>query len=139
MMNRKTPGARRSGEKLMRGIGRMFRTTGLHIGYRYEDSPICVPDGTPPSSDHPEDYEPSARPGSRAPHVGEDRSTLDLFGHGFVLLQIGPDAPDVSVFEAIAAASGLPLTTVAVARQDLHDLYERRLGLVRPDGHVAWR
>jgi len=129
------------GEKLVQGIGRMFRTTGLQIGYRYDDSPICVPDGTPPSSDHPEDYEPSARPGSRAPHawLGEDRSTLDLFGHGFVLLRIGPDAPDVSTFEAAAAARHLPLTTVGVARQDLHDLYERRLVLVRPDGHVAWR
>ena len=95
-----------------------------------------------PSSDHPEEYEPSARPGSRAPHawLAEDRSTLDLFGHGFVLLRIGPDAPDVSTFEAAAAAAGdLPLTTVAVARQEVHDLYERRLVLVRPDGHVAWR
>jgi 2-polyprenyl-6-methoxyphenol hydroxylase-like FAD-dependent oxidoreductase len=132
----------RIGEKLVQGIGRMFRTTGLQIGYRYEDSPICVPDGTPPASDHPENYEPSARPGSRAPHawLAEDRSTLDLFGHGFVLLRIGPDAPDVSTFEAAAAAAGdLPLTTVAVARQEVHDLYERRLVLVRPDGHVAWR
>jgi hypothetical protein len=38
-----------------------------------------------------------------------------------------------------AAAGDLPLTTVAVARQEVHDLYERRLVLVRPDGHVAWR
>src|SRR5712671_5236696 len=36
------------GERLVRGVGRMFRTIGLQIGYRYEDSPICWPDGTPP-------------------------------------------------------------------------------------------
>ena len=25
----------------------MFRTIGLQLGYRYEESPIIVPDGTP--------------------------------------------------------------------------------------------
>ncbi len=65
--------------------------TGLQLGYRYESSPICVDDGTPPPPDDPENYVPSARPGGRAPHfwLGDGRSTLDLFGRGFVLLQFG--------------------------------------------------
>ena len=42
---------------------REFRTLGLQLGYWYEDSPICVPDGTPPPPDDPHDYHASARPG----------------------------------------------------------------------------
>ncbi len=38
----------RLGADLVRGVGRMFRTVGMQLGYRYEDSPICVADGTPP-------------------------------------------------------------------------------------------
>src|SRR5262249_42169346 len=86
----------RVGEALVRDIGRMFRTTGLQIGYRYEDSPICVPDGTEPHADDATDYIPSARPGSRAPHawLGDGRSTLDIFGRSFVLLRLGYEPPD---------------------------------------------
>ena len=132
---------RRVGERLVRGVGRMFRTTGLQIGYRYEGSPICLPDGTPPDPDDPEDVIPSARPGSRAPHfwLGEGRSVLDLYGRGFVLLRLGSDPPDASALAEAAAARGVPLEVVALTGADAKRLYDRRLVLVRPDGHVAWR
>jgi hypothetical protein len=131
----------RVGEALVHGIGAMFRTTGLQLGYRYEDSPICVSDGTPPYADDPEDVVPSTRPGSRAPHLwlGDDRSILDLFGEGLVLLQFGADAPDVSALEAAAQERGVPFKTISIRKPDAARLYERRLVLVRPDGHVAWR
>ena len=135
-------GARaRIGEALVRSIGRMFRTTGLQIGYRYEGSPVCVADGTPPYADDPEVFVPSGRPGSRAPHLwlGDGRSMLDLFGGGFVLLRFGSDAPDTSALEAAAAARRLPFETMTVKEPAAAQLYERRLVLVRPDGHVAWR
>jgi hypothetical protein len=120
----------------------MFRTIGLQIGYRYEASPLCVPDGTQPRTDDPEHYRPTTRPGSRAPHVFLDdrRSALDLFGRGFVLLRVGGDfAPDTKLLEAAAAARGVPLEIVSVREAGAHDVFERRLVLVRPDGHVAWR
>jgi hypothetical protein len=131
----------RIGEALVSGIGRMFRTAGLQLGYRYEDSPICVPDGTPPCPDDPEDFAPSARLGSRAPHLWLDdsRSMLDLYGHAFVLLRLGSDAPDASRFETAAASRRVPLSVITVAKPEAADLYKRRLVLVRPDGHVAWR
>ncbi|MFM8548439.1 MAG: FAD-dependent monooxygenase, partial [Betaproteobacteria bacterium] len=68
-----------------------WESTGLQIGYRYDASPICVPDGTPAPADDYSHYEPTARPGARAPHawLSDGRSTLDLFGRGFVLLQFG--------------------------------------------------
>jgi hypothetical protein len=132
---------RRLGEALVQGVGRMFRTTGLQIGYRYEDSPICIPDGTPPPPDDPEQPVPSSRPGSRAPHVwlGDGRSTLDLYGQNFVLLQLGADAPDASALAAAAAARRVPLATVTANEPAAVEIYQSPLVLVRPDGHVAWR
>jgi 2-polyprenyl-6-methoxyphenol hydroxylase-like FAD-dependent oxidoreductase len=131
----------RLGEFLVQRVGSMFRTNGLQLGYRYENSPICVPDGTPPYTDDPEQVIPSARPGSRAPHswIGAGRSILDLYGRGFVLLRLGADAPDGVAFESEASARGVPLKTVAVTEPKAIELYERRLVLVRPDGHVTWR
>jgi 2-polyprenyl-6-methoxyphenol hydroxylase-like FAD-dependent oxidoreductase len=130
---------RRLGASLTRDVGRMFRTAGLQLGYRYEDSPICVADGTPAPPDDPEEFVASARPGSRAPHawLGDGRSTLDLFGRGYVLLRFAPASTDE--LEQAATARGVPLMVVDVAEPEAAALYERRLALVRPDGHVAWR
>src|SRR4029077_16518326 len=65
---------------------------GLIFGASYESTAV-VPDGTPRVvvDDPVTDYVPSARPGSRAPHVrlargSEQISTVDLFGPHFVLL-----------------------------------------------------
>jgi 2-polyprenyl-6-methoxyphenol hydroxylase-like FAD-dependent oxidoreductase len=129
------------GAELVREVGRMFRTIGLQIGYRYEDSPICIPDGTPAPPDDVEDYLPSARPGSRAPHavLNDGRSTLDLYGGGFVLLRLGGDAPDGAGLKQAAARRGVPFHTVTVDEPEAAQVYERKLILVRPDGHVAWR
>jgi hypothetical protein len=38
-----------------------------------------------------------------------------------------------------ARARGVPLTFTAIDHAEAAELYERRLVLVRPDGHVAWR
>jgi uncharacterized protein YfaP (DUF2135 family) len=65
------------------------------------------------------------------------KSTLDLFGLGFVLLQFA-DAP-TQALEAAATARGVPLTVHRIDNAQAAMLYERRLVLVRPDGHVAWR
>jgi 2-polyprenyl-6-methoxyphenol hydroxylase-like FAD-dependent oxidoreductase len=132
---------RRMGEQLMRDVARMFRTIGVQLGYRYDPLPICVPDGTPAPADEPEIYVPSARPGSRAPHVwlAGGRSTLDLFGQGFVLLRIGAGAPRVSEFVQAATQAKLPLDVVTLNEPELLECYESPLVLVRPDGHVAWR
>jgi 2-polyprenyl-6-methoxyphenol hydroxylase-like FAD-dependent oxidoreductase len=129
------------GDRLVAHLGREFRTIGLQIGYRYEGSPIIVPDGTPEGPDNPEVYDVTARPGSRAPHawLKDGRSTLDLYGRTFVLLRLGSDAPKATGIEEAARACKLPLETVTLGEPDAAMVYERRLVLVRPDGHVAWR
>ncbi|HUK57919.1 MAG TPA: FAD-dependent monooxygenase [Stellaceae bacterium] len=135
------------GERLRREVGaaivgektKQYVSDGIALGYRYEGSPIVWPDGTPPTPDEAGTYVPTSRPGSRAPHafLADGRSTLDLFGRGFVLLRfVGADGRPLA---AAAAARGLPLTEVAIDDPAIAALYERRLVLVRPDGHVAWR
>ncbi len=113
-----------------------------HLGYRYDDSPICIPDGPPPPEpEDARDYRPSSHPGGRAPHawLADGRSTLDLFGRGFTLLRLGRDAPDAAPLASAAARPGLPLDVVALDEPTIAALYQRKLVLVRPDGHVAWR
>lgn len=128
------------GEKLLHAIGPEFRTVGLQLGYRYENSPIVVPDGTPEPPDDPAEYMPSARPGSRAPHLflRDGRSILDLYGRSFVLLRFS-GAPPASNLEAVMRWSGVPLAIFDLDDPKAVALYENRLVLVRPDGHVAWR
>ncbi len=129
------------GPQLVREVGRMFRTIGLQLGYRYEDSPIIVPDGTPPTPDDPEDFIASARPGSRAPHVAlaNEASTLDLYGRGFVLTRLGDSPPQGTEIAEAASKRGVPIRIATVDEPEAAAIYESKLVLVRPDGHVAWR
>jgi hypothetical protein len=116
-------------------------TLGVHLGYRYVDSPICWPDDAAPPPDEPNRYIPSVCPGCRAPHLwlAPGRSTLDLFGKGFALLGFGADAADVDRLTTAARARGVPMTFTAIDHAEAAALYQRKLVLVRPDGHVAWR
>jgi 2-polyprenyl-6-methoxyphenol hydroxylase-like FAD-dependent oxidoreductase len=116
-------------------------TLGIHLGYRYEGSPICWPDGTAAPPDEARKYVPVARPGHRAPHawLADDRSTLDLFGRGFVLLGFDAGAHEAEPLMRAARRRGVPLEFVALREPKVAALYERTFVLVRPDGHVAWR
>jgi hypothetical protein len=78
----------------MRQPGRpeQYSTKGLALGVSYHSRAV-VPDGTPAPqvANAVTDYIPTARPGSRAPHVwlqrdGERISTIDLFDAAFTLM-----------------------------------------------------
>jgi putative polyketide hydroxylase len=128
---------------------------GLIFGACYESTAV-VPDGTPRvvADDPVTEYLPSARPGSRAPHVwlkrgNEQISTIDLFGPHFVLLAgsdgdawrraaqaIGPSWPPLRVFTVGKDADlGNPDGTW----REAYGVDTDGAVLVRPDGHVAWR
>jgi 2-polyprenyl-6-methoxyphenol hydroxylase-like FAD-dependent oxidoreductase len=130
-------------EHLQRELGAGWQTFNLALGYRYDSSPICIPDGTPvPTGDDDfGNYQQTARPGARAPHVwlNNEQSTIDLFGRGFVLLRLSAADMDVSAFLAAAQTQGVPLEVVDLDNPEVLAAYESRLVLVRPDGHVAWR
>jgi 2-polyprenyl-6-methoxyphenol hydroxylase-like FAD-dependent oxidoreductase len=76
------------------------------------------------------------RPGTRAPHVwlGDDRSTLDLFGSEFAVLRPAGDGVDDW------APSGA--SSHVIDAEPFAETYGLEAGgavLVRPDGVVAWR
>ena len=128
----------------IRWMARQFNAAGVHLGYRYHDSPVIVPDGSPEPPDDPAQVSNSTWPGCRAPHAwtGADRSlrgesTLDWFGREFVLLESG--GADGAPLSAALAVLGAPVQRRHVDDPALAALFERPLVLVRPDGHVAWR
>jgi 2-polyprenyl-6-methoxyphenol hydroxylase-like FAD-dependent oxidoreductase len=123
-----------------RGQGKERLHEDVKLGYSYDGSPIIWPDETRAQATKDGNSILSCRSGSRAPHawLGENISTLDLFGDGFVLLRFGQNI-DASSIVAAAAARRVPLKIVDIESRAIAALYERKLVLVRPDGHVAWR
>jgi 2-polyprenyl-6-methoxyphenol hydroxylase-like FAD-dependent oxidoreductase len=96
------------------------------MGYRYDSAAVVGADGgtapVPPA-------ELDGRPGTRAPHadLGGGRSTLDRYGHAFVVVGDG-DAWERAARD-LGVEWGPSHGTVA----------EGAALLVRPDGFVAWR
>lgn len=121
---------------------REWYTIGVHLGYRYDDSPVILGDGTPAPPLESATYRQTSRPGARAPHawLADGRSTLDFFGRGMTLLRLGANPPAVDSLVAAAHDAGMPLSIVDLDEAAVNEAYEQvPLVLVRPDGHVAWR
>jgi hypothetical protein len=97
---------------------REFKTLGIVLGTRYENSPIIVADGSDPPTDHFMLYVPSAHPGCLAPHLwlSDGSSLYDHFGDGFTLLVTDgePEAADELV--AAAAKRKVPVKVLALAQ-----------------------
>ena len=130
----------RIGREIRHNMREEWESMGIHLGYSYAGSPIILADGAPGGHSHPADYRQSAVPGARAPHVrfGDGRSTLDLFGRGFVLLQFDRSSTAAPLLSA-AEQRGVPLRCEVIDNAEAARLYGRRFVLVRPDGHVAMR
>lgn len=118
-----------------------FNIPGVTFGTRYDSSPLICSDGTAPPPDSANDYIPSACPGGRAPHFwfAPKHSLYDEFGFGWTLLRLGPNAPAGERIIAQSAKAGLSLKELELPQQELRDLYEAPLALIRPDQIVAWR
>jgi 2-polyprenyl-6-methoxyphenol hydroxylase-like FAD-dependent oxidoreductase len=135
---------RRLGAHLESTFLEEFASIGVHLGARYDGSPIIVPDGAPPSDDHVR-YTPSSVPGGRAPHCWLDRgrgpgsSLFDRLGLGVTLLRLGGAASSAAAIEHAARARSIPFAVLDVPGADARDLYGCDLVLVRPDQHVSWR
>ena len=118
----------------------LIASFGVLLGYRYENSPICVPDGSAAPEDHPQHYTPTSRPGHRAPHVWlhDDEALYDRFGIGFNLVR-HDSGIDVSSLLAESSRRGIPLDVIDVDADPARVVYECALTLIRPDLMVAWR
>ncbi|TDD63480.1 FAD-binding monooxygenase [Kribbella antibiotica] len=123
------------------GATREFDAPEIHFGLRYR-SPLIIEDADVPLREGMPDanWRPGSEPGYRAAHAWWDAatSTLDLFGHGFVLLQSAAH-DGLAGIERAFAERGVPLTIQQIGDGEVAKLYERSFVLVRPDGHVAWR
>ena len=120
---------------------REFKTLGIVLGMRYENSPIVVADGSEPPPDHFMLYVPSAHPGCLAPHLwlSDGSSLYDHFGDGFTLLITEGDPSATSRLVEAAAKHKMPIKTLTLADARLRDRYCARFALIRPDQHIAWR
>jgi len=138
----------RVGAEFSEAMKREWFTLGIHVGYRYDDSPIVWPDGTPAPDYSVSNYVQTSRPGARAPHIWLEggfpagRSTLDLYGRGFVLLDFDAASANetgVPAAEARAKERRIPFVVHRIGHAGARAAYERRFVLVRPDGHSCWR
>jgi 2-polyprenyl-6-methoxyphenol hydroxylase-like FAD-dependent oxidoreductase len=113
---------------------------GLNFGYFYEGSPIICYDGEPHPAYTMHDFTSSTVPGCRAPHLWLKacRSLYDALGPDFTLIRFDPTV-SVSGIVGAAARRGVPLAVLDIDPLDARALYARKLVLVRPDQHVAWR
>jgi 2-polyprenyl-6-methoxyphenol hydroxylase-like FAD-dependent oxidoreductase len=122
---------------------REWYSSGIHLGFNYYHSPVVCADGSVEPPDQVSDYIQTGRPGHRAPHVWlrDGRSTLDLFGRGFVLLRFAADGKAAKTdFCDVARERGVPLEVVDLLQEvEARKVYDADNVLVRPDGHVAWR
>ncbi|OQU94362.1 FAD binding domain-containing protein [Cladophialophora immunda] len=121
------------------------RDLGIEMGYRYR-SGVVVPDGTDEPPFSTKDLVASTWPGSRAPHVflRDGTPIFDLYGQYYTLMEFR-DVSDLSLSGAsllvrAAQEQWLPLKHVILENEaHAHSVWERRMVLVRVDGHVAWR
>ena len=86
-------------------------------------------------------YVPTATPGGRAPHawMADGQSLFDRLGLEFCLLRLGPAARDANAIVDAAKRRAVPLRVVNIAADEIRDLYQADLVLLRPDQIVAWR
>ncbi len=144
------PVGRRNAEETGTAWSRIFSGDGtpfngrslaqIDMGYQYV-SAVIVGDGSPDADPPGTDYQPTAAPGCRAPHLwlADGTSTVDLFDRRFVLLTAGPGH---AWREAAAHCPGVPVDSHVLAEPAWPDLYgisPDGAVLVRPDGHIAWR
>ncbi|RTE70052.1 hypothetical protein BHE90_015556 [Fusarium euwallaceae] len=115
---------------------------GIEMGYRYV-SRVCIPDGSEPEPKwDPHSYLPTTWPGSRAPHVflNDGKSIFDRLGPDFSLVEFKDQDIGSDLIAKAAKGLGVPVTCVTLTGEaNAAKIWERRLVLVRPDGHIAWR
>ena len=131
-----------------------FEYHGQVFGQCYR-SAVIVDDGSAPAEMTIGTYDPTARPGARAPHLWLDSahtvSTLDLFGgKDFTLLTTTSGSAGWSAAIDGLDNSGPAIRIVAVGPDGdypgadasfttLYGITDTGAVLVRPDGYVAWR
>ncbi len=119
---------------------RIYEMAGTELGYTYAGSPIVCSEGEPVHESDFIHYLPSSSPGARLPHawLSDGRALHDLAGTGYTLFDFSGGAA-TDPLEAAFTRIGAPLSIVRLRDERAHRVCGRRLFLLRPDVHVAWR
>jgi 2-polyprenyl-6-methoxyphenol hydroxylase-like FAD-dependent oxidoreductase len=116
-----------------------FCCGGLNFGYFYADSSVIAYDGEAAPAYNIYDFGQSTVPGCRTPHLWLGQQSLyDVLGPGFTLIRRDPQL-DVGSLVAAAIDRGVPFAVVDIDARQSATLYSRKLTLIRPDQHIAWR
>lgn len=122
----------------------------MELGQLYRSAAVLGAGPELPPALRPDQW--AGQPGTRAPHLrvlagDAERSTLDLFHHGWVLLS--EDGQWAAAAAHATAETGVPVTFVQVgadvkpvepaAFRSGYGLESGGATLVRPDGYIAWR
>jgi len=119
---------------------RVFDMVGIELGYSYAESSLVAYEPDNVASWDTIRYEPSARPGSRLPHVwlSDGRPVQDVLGQYYTFLDVTGSFDASTIAEAFEQL-GAPLTVVSVDEPRAREVYGAGLVLLRPDMHVFWR
>jgi 2-polyprenyl-6-methoxyphenol hydroxylase-like FAD-dependent oxidoreductase len=119
--------------------GRMHGMRGAEFGYTYAGSIILDEDSKPEPWDT-NIYTPHTRAGARAPHMWlkDGRALQDVVGDWYTILDLD-GGNDTSEFEAAFRAIRVPLKVLRLDEPHMRKLYDKKLFLLRPDLHIAWR
>jgi hypothetical protein len=119
-----------------------FHAIGVDLGYRYDDSPICIRDAltvnAPDTLDH---YEPCFSPGHPVPNLKLDSSAwlYDKLGRGFTILNFTGVSVLSSFNTDVFKNVHFPMTESLIDEVQAKNLAGANFVLVRPDWHVCWR
>ena len=119
-----------------------FHAIGVDLGYRYDDSPICIKDAltvnAPDTLDH---YEPCFSPGHPVPNLKLDSSTwlYDKLSKGFTFFNFTGVSVLNSLNTDIFKNAHFPMTESLIDESQIKNLAGANFVLVRPDWHVCWR
>ncbi|WUI02843.1 FAD-dependent monooxygenase [Spirillospora sp. NBC_00431] len=124
--------------------------TSIELGQLYRSAAVLGAGPDLPPAQRPEQWR--GQPGTRAPHLwvtvdDEQRSTLDLFQHDWVLLS--EDDRWAAAATRTTEQLGIPVTFVHIGTdaqpiepntfQTAYGIGPTGATLVRPDGYIAWR
>jgi 2-polyprenyl-6-methoxyphenol hydroxylase-like FAD-dependent oxidoreductase len=120
----------------------------VELGYRYHSRAV-LPEPAEDGSLWESPHEPTARPGSRAPHLalaqgtGAPSSTLDVAHGGFAVLAGPAGEPWCQAARAVSAQTGIAIECRCIvdapAFAELYGTGADGAVLLRPDGFVGWR
>ena len=128
-------------EVLNAHVRREFNIPGVTFGERVDASPLVFsePDQVPP--DQANAYVPSTAPGGRLPHrwLPGARSLYDVLGFEWTVLAPPPLAAEAERLAQAGRSAGWSVSVLELSADEVGDLLDGGLLLVRPDQVVAWR